>query len=515
MATKEKKLSLATKSYDQKLYDTLLKIFRDNGFKSKQKKKFLRSPKVNQYPEIKLLREEISCKLIYPREQYDNLSLLQIAVIGRYPLSAELLLRSGADINKPLMRNQTLFEIMFCFFYSPLSERLIRLAYELGVVDLRTRYHNGRTVLHHAVINNRVELTKMILEKGVDPNIRDHLGITPLLLSLRGIVEDEEMLRLLVERGADVHSKDSRGSNALHRVFFRGKAEKCAIRQARFLIENGASLEEIQLENEYQPLHVVVSLGENNNELVKLFLAHGANVNAQAQSGESPLYIAAQFSSTEMLKTLLEHGADVNMRNDEGWTALHRACSKCYRESVRLLLSAGADMLIEDEHGLTAFARIPRDKLNVINSAPMIKALALKRVSLQRSVQLMDELILMQKHWLWSLYEKCVDLVLKMSFSTFVENLTFLDLLVKSRREIVRYMRNRRFNVDNFKLCKLRRFRVYAKDVRRAFENALSIYRCMLELEEVIDEVVDYTFPELVVRKIVDYAIDDRIYYQL
>jgi hypothetical protein len=53
-------------------------------------------------------------------------------------------------------------------------------------------------------------------------------------------------------------------------------------------------------------------------ETIKLFLEKGADINAQNESGETPLTKTVVFGHSSACEQLLRHGADVNVINDEG-----------------------------------------------------------------------------------------------------------------------------------------------------------------------------------------------------
>lgn len=44
--------------------------------------------------------------------------------------------------------------------------------------------HLGRNALHLAVCTGNIRAIKLLLDSGVDPNIKDNVGMTPLSLSL-------------------------------------------------------------------------------------------------------------------------------------------------------------------------------------------------------------------------------------------------------------------------------------------------------------------------------------------
>lgn len=62
------------------------------------------------------------------------------------------------------------------------------------------RGHHGCSTLHHAVQNGNHSLTKTLLNAGVNPNVKERCGATPLTLAvLKG---DEKMVKLLIDNFA-------------------------------------------------------------------------------------------------------------------------------------------------------------------------------------------------------------------------------------------------------------------------------------------------------------------------
>ena len=85
-------------------------------------------------------------------------------------------------------------------------------------------------------------------------------------------------------------------------------------------------------------------------EAVKQHLAAGADVNAKAGIGWTPLHHAARTGHKEIVELLIDKGADVNVKNEWGWTPLHHAASK---EIAELLIANGADMNAMNDEGET------------------------------------------------------------------------------------------------------------------------------------------------------------------
>jgi cytohesin len=75
-------------------------------------------------------------------------------------------------------------------------------------------------------------------------------------------------------------------------------------------------------------------------DVVKVFLAHGADVNARSRNGDTPLH--ARDISKEMAELLLTHGADINATNNHGETPLQTAVAQHNHETVKFLMANGA-----------------------------------------------------------------------------------------------------------------------------------------------------------------------------
>lgn len=83
-----------------------------------------------------------------------------------------------------------------------------------------------------------------------------------------------------------------------------------------------------------------------HEEVVRVLLDSGANVEDHNENGHTPLMEAASAGHVQVAKILLEHGAGINTHSNEfKESALTLACYKGHLEMVRFLLEAGADQV--------------------------------------------------------------------------------------------------------------------------------------------------------------------------
>ena len=90
------------------------------------------------------------------------------------------------------------------------------------------------------------------------------------------------------------------------------------------------------------PIHDVAWKGDLAG--VQRELNKGADVNAKADDGMTPLHLAANFGYKEIVELLIAKGADVNAKNGWGGTPLHIAAFGGHKEIAELLLAKGADV---------------------------------------------------------------------------------------------------------------------------------------------------------------------------
>jgi len=91
-----------------------------------------------------------------------------------------------------------------------------------------------------------------------------------------------DMLKLLIENGADIHQKDFAGQTALHRAALTPKGE--------------------------------------TSGLIKYLIAKGADINAKDNDGNTPLHVAYAAKNDDTVNLLINSGADTTIKNNLGVT---------------------------------------------------------------------------------------------------------------------------------------------------------------------------------------------------
>ncbi len=153
-------------------------------------------------------------------------------------------------------------------------------------------------------------------------------------------VADPAQVRKLLAEGADANARNADGATALMLAAHAGHLDI-----VRALIDAGADVHATD-ELGWAPLMKAVYNAEQDRgfaDVVQVLIEAGADVEARITYGIRPLMLAAGYGETAVVETLLRAGADVLARNDGGLTALMMVKEKFYVDVINLLHEAERD----------------------------------------------------------------------------------------------------------------------------------------------------------------------------
>jgi len=214
--------------------------------------------------------------------------------------------------------NPDIFEALKEFHRLEKSEKLI-LPVELRdmIIEAIRSDKNGLALLNAIKNSNIDEVNRLLKKPYININVQGEYGITPLMEAVRKrrseAKECVEIVKILLEKGANLDLQDSYGSTALH-----------------------------------------YAVNMNKPEIVQMLLEKGANPNMQNKDGETALH-RASVAQPEIVKMLLEKGANPNLQDKLGWAALYWAVRMANSEIVQMLLEKGANPNLKNIKGYTVF----------------------------------------------------------------------------------------------------------------------------------------------------------------
>ncbi|KAF7554286.1 hypothetical protein G7Z17_g3000 [Cylindrodendrum hubeiense] len=153
----------------------------------------------------------------------------------------------------------------------------------------------------------------------------------------------EAILKLLIDKGADIESENESGRTPLSWA-----AENGHDGVVRLLLDEGVDIES---EDEYSRMPLSWAAENGHEAVIKLLLDKGADAGTWNDYGNTPLLEAAQNGHEAAVKLLLDKGADANVTDNYGWAPLFWAASGGYEAVITLLLDKGVDVESKDQYG--------------------------------------------------------------------------------------------------------------------------------------------------------------------
>ncbi|KAI5812828.1 ankyrin repeat-containing domain protein, partial [Pyronema omphalodes] len=191
--------------------------------------------------------------------------------------------------------------------------------------DPNSRTGMDQPLLVWATVMRYRNAIQVLVEKGADLELPNSSKQTPLLLATRSGCTD--IWLFLLQKGAKIDSLSYDGNSALLIAACYGHIDTMLL-----LLENGADINLRNPRSGETPLCATAGtsffmacvrhMKYKNEEVVRILLEKGANINTPDNNGETPLSRAAVLGKAGMARILLTNNADINRRNNKGKTPL-------------------------------------------------------------------------------------------------------------------------------------------------------------------------------------------------
>ncbi|OBT50363.1 hypothetical protein VE04_09948, partial [Pseudogymnoascus sp. 24MN13] len=281
------------------------------------------------------------------RCQHDGQTALHRATWGGSEAVVKLLLGAKAEPNIQDSMGWTSLHWAVQYNHEGIVKHLLK-----GKADPNIQCKYKKTALHIAVDRGYASVTELLLEGKADFNIQckdnksaldiaaegNYTSVVQLLLLWAAKEGHEAVVKLLIEKNANVESKDSRyGRTPLSWASCNGHE---AI--VKLLVEKNANVE--SKDSCYGRTPLSFAAGSGHRAVVKLLVQNGADIESKdSHCGLKPVSWASSDGHELVVKLLVEKGTDINVKNGNGRTALQAAAERGHLEVVDRLLAAKAD----------------------------------------------------------------------------------------------------------------------------------------------------------------------------
>lgn len=310
----------------------------------------------------------------------------------------ESILQSGYKQSSESLKHGNLLVGAASAGYLPAVKLFLQYGWDINCPGEKD-FQEQKTALHMAVIAEELDVIKYLLDKGANVNAPDIYQETPLhLASKRGMVE---VVEKMVEKGANINAQDERGRTPLHYGVQ-------SVEVLNLLLSHGAN-PNIQDRFGVSPLLEAYKtlkekeLAPMNNipispEAVEILKKYGARltleeeffaavyrddreeIKSMVEAGfpidtvldrSTCLQVAIRHENIHLVRFLIKLGADVNF-NKIPYTPLFSAITTKRGDIVECLLENGADLNLPGEGGISAWKGVELQLLHLTEEVGVI-----------------------------------------------------------------------------------------------------------------------------------------------
>jgi len=240
-------------------------------------------------------------------------------------------------------------------------------------VDERTK-GDGWTLMHFAVMEDRVDVLEWLKSQGVNIDSRDYSGRTSMLVAARD--GHLEAVKWLKEQGADINAKDNNAQTPLSvarndeikRLLLTNVAQEKAPMSGKapdktLTVEEWVKAKDTRNDEKDGIDQILVHLAamEGRVDVLEWLKEQGAEVNAKNKQGWTPMFLAALGGHLDAMEWLKEQGATVNVKDSAGWTPMFLAACAGHANTMKWLKEQGTLVNLRSNSGSTALSSASHD----------------------------------------------------------------------------------------------------------------------------------------------------------
>ena len=236
----------------------------------------------------------IGVSLLNIKDKDGNTPLHYSIILKNYEMTKEIL-KYNIDFNIQNNNSYTSFQLSV---YQK-NIKIIELFFSKNIInhiDINYRINTGETVLHIATNFQNYDICKLLIDNGVDINIKDY-EYEYTALNYAVIINNKKMIDLFVKNGANINTQDYYGNSILHYIILENLQEIFLL-----LIKLDIDVNIYNIDNKI-PLHLTL---ENNLDFYIEYLLEKSNLNFQNNIGDTIVHLLAIDDKYKMYQKILE-----------------------------------------------------------------------------------------------------------------------------------------------------------------------------------------------------------------
>ncbi|KJV54510.1 ankyrin repeat domain-containing protein [Orientia tsutsugamushi] len=204
-------------------------------------------------------------------------------------------------------------------------ERVKQILAQYNAGDIINALYGIGFDLHEAIRNDDINLVRLMLDSGADPNEQSVYGATPLHVAIW--YNRVDIIYLLLDKNANINAQNKDGRT---------------------------------------PLHVAACHGMNGI-IMQILPNSVANINLQDDGGKTLLHFAARTGSKDLVEFLCNRNADINITGKN--TVVHSAAKNGHKDMVQFWLDRYPNMInlnLQDNDGNTALHLVAKHRFTIL-----------------------------------------------------------------------------------------------------------------------------------------------------